>query len=201
MWLATRIRSRQGGFTLLEILVALAIFSIAAAIAYKGLDAVIASKQAMEREIRFWRETGQVFERMEMDFTQIAPRAWQTTPNSYLPPLQGEVTEREGFYVELSRSDDERAPLRVVYQCEAGELSMRQEPINQQRRPSERPAIRPPAHVLLRQIERCELAYLSAEQQWVTVWPGQQARLKPAAIRVRLTLAGRGNFERIFYLP
>jgi hypothetical protein len=54
---------------------------------------------------------------------------------------------------------------------------------------------------LLRQIERCELAYLSAEQQWVTVWPGQQARLKPAAIRVRLTLAGRGNFERIFYLP
>jgi len=116
MWRATRIRSRQGGFTLLEILVALAIFSIAAAIAYKGLDAVIASKQAMEREIRFWRETGQVFERMEMDFTQIAPRAWQTTPNSYLPPLQGEVTEREGFYVELSRSDDERAQARLGLQ-------------------------------------------------------------------------------------
>ena len=44
MWRATR---TERGFTLLEILVALAVFSIAAAIAYKGLDAVIASKQAM----------------------------------------------------------------------------------------------------------------------------------------------------------
>lgn len=198
MWRATR---TERGFTLLEILVALAVFSIAAAIAYKGLDAVIASKQAMEREIRFWRETGLVFERMEADFTQIVPRAFQMTPNSYQPALQGGVTEREGFYVELSRSDGERPPLRTVYQCDNGELTMRLIPMNQPLRHPERRPEQNTAHVLLRQIERCELAYLGANNEWISAWPEQQKRVKPLGIRIRLTLAERGTFERLFYLP
>ena len=199
MWRATRTDAQ--GFTLLEILVALAVFSIAAAIAYKGLDAVIASKQAMEREIRFWRETGQVFERMEGDFTQIVPRAFQNTPNSYQPALQGGVSERGGFYVELSRSDGERPPLRIVYQCDNGELTLRLMPVNQQTRPPERAPEQKTAHVLLRQVERCELAYLGANNEWLSAWPGQQKRSKPLGVRLRLSLAERGVFERLFYLP
>ena len=204
--------SAQRGFTLLEILVALAVFSIAAAIAYKGLDAVIASKQAMEREIRFWRETGLVFERMETDFMQIVPRAFQNTPNRFQPVLQGEVSERGGFQVELSRSDGERTPLRIAYQCDNGELTMRLLPINhlvkrtvqttQEQSPGQTGQTgQNTAHVLLRGVERCELAYLGANNAWLSAWPGQEKRVKPLGIRVRLTLAGRGTFERLFYLP
>ena len=52
MWRASRIKP-QGGFTLIEILVALAVFAIASLIAYRGLDAVASTKGALDREIRF----------------------------------------------------------------------------------------------------------------------------------------------------
>jgi prepilin-type N-terminal cleavage/methylation domain-containing protein len=41
MWPAIRTRRAEGGFTLLEILVALAVFAIASVIAYSGLNAVV----------------------------------------------------------------------------------------------------------------------------------------------------------------
>ena len=48
----------QRGFALLEILVALTIFAISSVIAFGGLNAVISTKSALDRDIHFWRELG-----------------------------------------------------------------------------------------------------------------------------------------------
>ena len=73
-------RGAVRGFTLLEILVALAIFALASVIAYGGLDSVTSTKSALDWEIRFWRELGLVFDRMEADFLQSVPHPLRDGP-------------------------------------------------------------------------------------------------------------------------
>ena len=48
-------RRSQAAFTLVELLVALAIFAILAGFAYRGLDAMLQSRVRLEAESRKWR--------------------------------------------------------------------------------------------------------------------------------------------------
>ncbi|MDR0439995.1 MAG: type II secretion system minor pseudopilin GspJ [Candidatus Accumulibacter sp.] len=203
---------RDGGFTLLEILVALAIFALASAIAYGGLDSVASTKNALDKEIRFWRELGLVFDRMEADFLQSVPHPLRDGPDLLSPPLRGGNTgnsgESEGFFVELIRQDEDRAQVRVRYLCERGRLTLRTGAM----RPFDRAdfgatvksGIDLPGIIdtlLLPAVERCETAFLGAANAWLGEWPGDQSLARPRAIRVRLALTGQGLFERVFHLP
>jgi general secretion pathway protein J len=197
MWPATRTERTQGGFTLLEILVALAIFSIASLIAYRGLDAVASTKAALDQEIRFWRDLGLVFDRMESDFVQTLPHVFASDQGTIQPPLRGATANDSGFFIDISRFDGERTPVHVVYRCENGELNLALQALNS-RSSTTRPV---PNITLLKNVEQCEVAFLGAENSWLSSWPGDQSQLKPRAVRIRLSLAGRGQFERLYYLP
>ncbi|MBS1229315.1 MAG: type secretion system protein GspJ [Proteobacteria bacterium] len=196
---ASRTERTQRGFTLLEILVALAIFAIASAIAYSGLNAVASTKSSLDQEIRFWRELGQVFDRMEMDFTQTLPHLLRADSGELLPPLSARTAEAGGFLIELSRHDAERSPVHVVYRCDNGVLSLSVEPINRNQTTTATSAA--PVYPLLRNVDDCTAAYLDANNAWRSAWPGDQAQIRPRAIRIRLSLVGRGQFERVYYLP
>lgn len=213
MWRVSRTERAQRGFTLLEILVALSIFAIASLLAYRGLDAVVSIKSSLDREIRFWRQLGQVFDRMESDFVQISPQLFRADDGQLYPPLNassggspsssGSVdgVESAGFLIELARFDTERSPVHVLYRCADEELKLRIEPLGGRPRVTTASAAAEPIPTLLAQVESCEAAYLGADNAWRTAWPGDQTQLKPRAIRIGLTLAGRGKYERVFYLP
>jgi len=201
---ASRTERSQRGFTLLEILVALAIFAIASVIAYSGLNAVASTKSSLDKEIRFWRELGQVFDRMDMDFTQSLPHLFRADSGELLPPLSARSAAAGGFVIELSRYDAERAPVHVVYRCDNGALSLGVWPINANSALAAGATVATvaaPVYPLLPNVDECEAAYLDANNAWRLLWPGDQSQLKPRAIRIRLTLAGRGQFERVYYLP
>ena len=57
--------------------------------------------------------------------------------------------------------------------------------------------------MLLEQVERCELAILDRSNQWQARWPVKDPAdtTRPRGMRLRLTLTGRGEFERTYYLP
>ena len=199
---ASRTERSQRGFTLLEILVALAVFAIASAIAYSGLNAVASTKSSLDKEIRFWRELGQVFDRMEMDFTQTLPHLLRTDNGELSPPLSASSAEAGGFFIELSRRDGERSPVHVVYRCDNGVLSLRVGPVNGSLTNAATLAtVAAPVYPLLENVDDCEAALLDGNNSWRRLWPEGQSQVRPRAIRIRLTLAGRGKFERVYYLP
>lgn len=202
MWRASRTDriGEQAGFTLIEVLVALAVFAIASVIAYRGLDAVANTKSALDREIRFWRDLGLVFDRMEMDVGQSVPRPLQAASTTLTAPFRGGSAVDNGFFLELARQDGNRPPVHVHYSCEQGELKLALVPLNALALPVESTS-GPQITLLLHPIAHCEMAFLNSANAWLSDWPGEQSTLRPRAIRVRLTLSGRGQFERVFYLP
>jgi general secretion pathway protein J len=196
----------EGGFTLLEILVALAIFALASVIAYSGLDSVASTKSALDKEIRFWRELGLVFDRMEADFLQSVPHPLRDTQEVLLSPLRGGTIgsgsgENDGFFIDLIRQDENRAQVRVRYFCEGGRLILRVSAVSLFGAAEWNDTLGTIDTLLLQTVERCEMAFLSAANAWMGEWPGDQALARPRAIRIRLALVGYGPFERVFQMP
>lgn len=191
MWRDSRIERDSSGFTLVELLVALAIFVIAGMIAYRGLNAVAATKGSLDREIRFWRELGLIFERMETDFEQSVAQPLSVGEGGLAPAFQGKSGEGR-FFIKLVRMNGDRSPLHVHYRCDKGELTLALGTVDRQdlRRT-----------VLLGSVDRCEVSFLDASNAWRFEWPGVQGYPRPRAIRIRLVLSGHGPFERIYPLP
>ncbi|MDR2450748.1 MAG: type II secretion system minor pseudopilin GspJ [Candidatus Accumulibacter sp.] len=201
----TEAASREGGFTLLEILVALAIFALASVIAYQGLDSVASTKSALDKEIRFWRELGLVFDRMEADFLQSVPHPLRDGPELLFPPLRGgnagDGGESKGFFVELIRQDENRAQVRVLYLCQQQRLVLRVSAASPAGMVEAEAARGSLDTLLLPAVEACDTAFLGSANAWLGEWPGDQALARPRAIRIRLALAGQGAFERVFHMP
>ncbi|NJN45980.1 MAG: type II secretion system minor pseudopilin GspJ [Candidatus Competibacteraceae bacterium] len=66
---------RQAGFTLLELLVALAVFAILSVMAYGGLRSVLFAEAAIEAEAQRLAQVQMAFHLLEQDITQIVSRS------------------------------------------------------------------------------------------------------------------------------
>jgi len=91
--------------------------------------------------------------------------------------------------------------VHVVYRCDNGVLSLSVGPINANLGQGTLATAASPIYPLLQNVDDCEAAYLDANNAWRLVWSDDPAQIRPRAIRIRLSLAGRGKFERVYYLP
>src|SRR4051812_20313935 len=66
--------NRPGGFTLVELLVALAIFALLTAFSYRGLNAMLESREALQKESRKWRDVTLAMGRLERDVAAVLDR-------------------------------------------------------------------------------------------------------------------------------
>jgi len=183
------------GFTLLEVLVALAIFAIMSLITYRGVNMVIDTRTAVVNETAHWRELTLAFERMESDLSQIAPRPWTDSAGKSQPPLRSFSSVEVPSSLEFIRFDGDRAPLHGVYECRPQSLILRLFA-----QPDVAKADQAVSHELLKNLSRCEFDFLDDKNQWRQQW-GESAS-RPRAIRVRLAVEQHlGEYERVFLIP
>lgn len=211
--------SHAQGFTLLEILVAVAVFAIFSAMAYGGLMRLLDNRQRIDAERAFWRETALAFVRMEQDLSLARNRKvrdndginrrWafigQPTDARALAEPSVEFT-RGGILVPNGMTADLQ---RVGYRLVDGTLMRVTWPVLDRA-----PATKPDMTPLLHDVEEFQARFYFRNNQtsapgtapgegWSTAWPllGSDAASQPAlplAVEITVALKGRGKFKRVF---
>lgn len=194
---------RARGFTLIEVMVALSVFAVVTMLAWRGLDLMTGSKLRLDAEMRGWRELELVFERLNMDLTQIAPRSWTDAKAQRRSAIQGVSTDSgAGCQLDLLRFGSVQEPIHARYRLLKGRLELEYPPFANTAAASA-PAASQPAHLLLSGVTRCELQFIDGNNATHDHWPTDALDdpSRPRGLRLRLSLDGRGDFERIYALP
>lgn len=199
-------RSLQAGFTLLEVLVAMAIFSIVAYMAYGGLGAVLKQQQVLEASASRLRAVQFAVRQLSTDFGQIQPRpvreelgeGWKPALIADGRDLDSAELTRAGWSNPLGRH---RSTLqRVAYRVEDGVLIRNYWPVldrllEQEGTESE----------LLDGVESFQLRFLDARGEWVEQWPApdmsDDTPLLPRAVEIVLVLNDWGEITRLMEIP
>lgn len=196
----------MAGFTLLELLVAMAVFAVLAVMAYQGLNAVLTNREAVERQADRLRELQTAWLVIGRDIQQAAPRPVRDELGGELASLKG----GEGFIplLEFSRAGYrnpaglQRSTLeRVAYELKLNELSRWRWRVLDRAQDS-----RPVERVLLTGVRGVALRFLDESREWQATWPppnreAAEVTRSPRAVEVTLELEDWGRITRLFALP
>ena len=193
------------GFTLIELLVALAIFAILSGFAYRGLDAMLQGREALQKESRKWREVAVFVSRIERDLAAVLDRGSRGASGMDLAPVSSSIeatTARDGL--SLTRSGAPlyenalAAPQRIAYRLQDDRV--------------ERlswggvdaaPRAEPAAVTVLAGARALTFRFMDPRGEWRTSWglPGNAAERVPAAVEMTLELAGGERLVRLVDMP
>lgn len=191
---------RTRGFTLIEMLVAVAIFAVASALAYGGLNSIVNAKaqidDANERLGKLQFAVGLI----ERDLRSIVPRPVRDNYGTDRPALDGQATQleftRAGYAnsLELARAELERVAYRVVDNT----LQRRHYAVLDRA-----PGTQPADTDLLDNVDRFELRYRTADGRELRQWPPPRdsTDAPPLAVEVRIVGAAFGEIRRVLELP
>ena len=188
------------GFTLLEVLVAMSIFSVIGLGANQMLRTIIDTHEVIQSNNQAINSLARVFSMMDRDFSQIVPRQVR---DEYGEPLQPLVVGSGKFYVEFTRTgwnnpaQRQRSILqRVAYQVDDGNLSRHFWLVLDRAEDSE--AV---AQDLLEDVESFRINLLNEEGEGTDVWPDFGSEMvMPLAIEVILDTKMLGEIRRVFVL-
>jgi general secretion pathway protein J len=192
------------GFTLLELLVAMAVFGIIGAMALGGLNAVISQTTQAQAQMERLTALQRTLRLMGNDLASLQPR-WvrDELGTQWEPPL---VTDSAGtFLLRLSRGGwsnpaalPHRGTLqRVQYRLDDGTLIREYWPVMDHVLGQE-----PRQEELLKEVTSLKFLYLDDQGEWRDQWPPLQqgsvrAAARPRAVRIQLELADWGEIERL----
>jgi len=200
-----RAKPTASGFTLLEILVALIIFSLMSAIAYRGLTSVLQSREHLAQENRKWRDVAMLFARLEKDLSMLAKRPIRDVNALPAATFVGKTTApgaQDALLMFTRMGMPEQAntlagPLRIGYR-------LRNETIEQLVWPvlDAAPQTQPSVSPLLQRVATIEIHYLDPAGAWHTTWPpaGVHDDL-PSAVELMIELNSKERVTRFFALP
>ncbi len=196
-------RRSARGFTLVELLVALAIFALISGFAYRGLNALLDSREALQRDARKWRDVALFVGRVERDLSSVLARASRGASGTTLAPVASTLeSPGAGDGLALTRSGSAlqenalAAPQRIAYRLRDGRIERlawagvdaapRDEPI---------------AVTVLSPVRTLTFRFLDPRSlEWRGTWPGGSALL-PAAVETTVELASGERIVRLVDLP
>ncbi|MBA2350489.1 MAG: type II secretion system minor pseudopilin GspJ [Pseudomonadota bacterium] len=198
-------RRLPAGFTLMEVLIALVIMALMSGMAFRGLSAVLDSRERLAAENRKWRDIALLFTRFEQDLTAAVNRRIRDTNNLVIPAFVGK-TDPVGAYdahLYFSRmgAGDQTGAMsdiqRVGFRYREGAIEQLLWPVLDQA-----PRSKPAVIELMRGVKEFEVRYLDRTGTLQTRWPvTAQANPMPTAVQIIVGLASGERFTRIFLLP
>jgi general secretion pathway protein J len=197
--------ARTRGFTLLEVIVAIAIFAVVSAVAYGGLNTVLNTQSQTREHAERLTRLQRALTVIETDFEQAAMRPVRDQYGDPQPAMQtdveGIVFTRAG---QLNPMGQARSAFeRVGYRLDQDNRLLRvswpglDQPIDPKPRES----------VLLEDVDAFSVEFTGdVDSEWVEQWPPpgvrNPMRTMPIAVRVTLTLPEYGGeIIRILRVP
>jgi general secretion pathway protein J len=196
---------RGAGFTLIEVLVAVAIFGLLSVLAYGALGNLLDTRARLDAEREFWRDLSLTFMRMGDDLAHARARPARDTAGFPLPAFRGQPVDPRPLgepSLELTRggelefSSGRRSDLRrVAWRLNEGRLERLVWPVLDQA-----PASKTLDSPLLRDVELFELQFIAIDGTRHDRWPppGSAVVGSPRAVEVKLELKEHGEFTRLF---
>jgi general secretion pathway protein J len=196
---------REHGFTLLELLVAMAIFAILGTLALSGYTELQRQSEYAEQRLARVREVQRAVQTIAQDFGQLEPRPIREPLGEALIPAVLAVDSVE-YLVQFTRagwSNTAGLPRptlqRVGYRLDGEglwrdhwpvlDLTLAQQPVRVR---------------LLTSVRTVRLRFMNASREWVDRWPPGDGtsllgseRLLPAAIEITLDLEDWGEIRRV----
>lgn len=194
---------QQAAFTLLELLVSLALFAILSIVAYGGLQSVLNARHQTEQQAQRLTELQMLFSIMGRDIEQIIQRGIRDNFGDRQAALSGDTN-----HLEFSRTGRRnpggfaRSHLqRVGYLWQEDEIRRRSWRVMDRAQDS---AFQ--EGVLATDIQALEFRYLDEQLQWHSRWPlpkqnGSTPPVLPRAIEATIEAEGWGHITRLFRVP
>ncbi len=199
--------TRCPGFTLLELLIAVAIFALVGAMAYGGLQRVLDQQQGTEEQSQRLADLQKAYRIMQRDLEQLANRNIRNEFGDSVDALVG----GSGFNgVEFTRAGHAnpagflRSDLqRVAYVPDQETLLRRTWRVLDRAQDSV-----PDEQVLVEGMQRFAIRFLDGANEWQERWPPPQNLASapvnpgfPKAVEVQLELDDIGTLSWLFQMP
>jgi general secretion pathway protein J len=197
---AMTLKKNQKGFTLLEILIALFVFTIVAMIMVSALHTALTIQTTTEKNARRFNHLQTTILLMSRDLEQTIDRSILNAGGTEEPALYGTNTEIKFTHAGLANPFWElnRSTLqRTHYFLRKNSLFRETWPVLDQTRHTQA------SHrLLLKEVTDLRFQYLDQHGKFQNAWPvpGQTEAGLPRAIRVLITTKNRGNISQLYVI-
>lgn len=195
---------RHTGFTLLELMIAIAIFALLAAIAYSGLASVLDARAITERQADRLQQLQRTFLTLDRDLDQLVPRGIRDDYGDRQPAFLSGLDGEQLF--ELTRGGWRNPAKLPRSSLQRVRYVLRDKALWRERWPTldRGPDTPPIALKLIDRVLSVRLRYLDPQREWQEQWPplnnvGEAvAPAAPLAVEIEIETEDYGSLRRLY---